>query len=191
MSPVTHFFAGWLVANSSNQLNWRERTMIVLAGVAPDFDGLGWFVEFLSAKSGQTFSWYSAYHHTLGHNLVFGLALAILGLCLASRKYMVALLVLLSFHLHLLGDLIGSRGPDGYQWPIFYWLPFSSASPWTWNGQWALDAWPNFLITGAALSLSFWLAWKRGYSPIGIFSASADSSFIEALRRRFPYHDFK
>ena len=191
MSPVTHFFAGWLVANTSSQLNRRERTMIVFAGVAPDFDGLGWFVELLKGNSEQAFSWYSTYHHTLGHNLVFGLALTILGLCLASRKYMVALLILLGFHLHLLGDLIGSRGPDGYQWPILYWLPFSSASPWTWNGQWALNAWPNFLITGTVLFLSLWLAWKRGYSPVGIFSASADRSFIEALRRRFPYYSFK
>jgi inner membrane protein len=191
MSPVTHFLASWLVANASNQLNRRERTMIVLAGVAPDLDGLGWFAEFLTGDSGDAFSWYSAYHHTLGHTMVFGLALILLGLFLTSRRYMVALLILLSFHLHLLADLAGSRGPDGYQWPIFYWLPFSSLSPWIWSGQWALNGWPNFLITATALFISFWLAWKRGFSPVGIFSASADRSFIDVLRKRFPYRDSK
>ena len=32
--------------------------------------------------------------------------------CLAKRKGMTALLVFISFHLHLLGDILGARGPD-------------------------------------------------------------------------------
>jgi hypothetical protein len=52
-----------------------------------------------------------------------------------------------------IGDLVGSRGPAGYQWPIPYLLPFSNSWHWTWKGQWALNAWPNILITIIAVSI--------------------------------------
>jgi hypothetical protein len=82
--------------------------------------------------------------------------------------------------------LAGSRGPDGDQWPIPYLLPFSHRWEWTWGGQWELNAWPNFVVMGAALALTFYLAWRRGHSPLEMFSRSADKAFVEALRRRFP-----
>jgi hypothetical protein len=98
---------------------------------------------------------------------------------------MTAGLALLSFHLHLLGDVVGARGPDGLQWPIPYLLPFSSAWEITWSGQWALNAWQNFAITGALRAFAFHFAWRRERSPIEIVSPRADAVFVEALRRRF------
>jgi inner membrane protein len=95
--------------------------------------------------------------------------------------------VFFSFHLHLLGDVVGARGPDGYQWPLVYLWPFSDKWLLTWKGQWQLDAWPNFLITMLALFFTFYLAWNRGFSPVGIFSKKADNAFVETLRNRFPY----
>jgi len=56
----------------------------------------------------------------------------------------------------------------------------------TWSGQWQLNAWPNFLITGTALALTFYLAWRRGFSPLEIVSKRADDAFIGALRNRIP-----
>ncbi len=38
--------------------------------------------------------------------------------CRPDAEARIPLLVLFSFHLHLLGDLVGARGPDGDQWPI-------------------------------------------------------------------------
>ena len=55
-----------------------------------------------------------------------------------------------------------------------------------WNGQWALNAWPNFVITGVALIITFYLAWLRGYSPLEMISVRADTAFVAALRGRFP-----
>jgi hypothetical protein len=98
-----------------------------------------------------------------------------------------AALAFLSFHLHLLGDLVGARGPDGYQWPIPYLLPFSRAWEWTWEGQWALNAWPNFALTIALLLATFFLAWKRGFSPLEILSARTDQGFVRTLRARVPH----
>jgi hypothetical protein len=98
---------------------------------------------------------------------------------------MTAFLVWISFHLHLLGDLVGARGPEGYQWPIPYLLPFSNRWQWAWRGQWALNAWPNFIITIIAITLTFFFAWKRFYSPLELISYKADRIFVETLQKRF------
>jgi hypothetical protein len=92
----------------------------------------------------------------------------------------------LSCHIHLLEDLLGSRGPEGYQWPIPYLMPFSHAGDLSWRGQWTLNAWPNFAITVALLLVTFYLAWSRGFSPLEMVSAKADTAFVAALRKRIP-----
>jgi hypothetical protein len=33
--------------------------------------------------------------------------------------------------------------------------------------------------------LTFYLAWKRGFPPLEIFSSRANQAFVDALRRRF------
>ena len=189
MNPITHFSVGWLVANTSDTLNQRERAAITLAGVAPDIDGLGIVAEVLTRNSENPLLWYSNYHHLLGHNLCFSLLLAGVGFMIATKRWLTAWLVLLSFHLHILGDLVGSRGPDGYQWPIYYLYPLTKDWQLTWQGQWELVSWQNILITLAALLWVFILARKRGCSPLKMFSAKADKVFVRALRQRFPTSD--
>ena len=66
-------------------------------------------------------------------------------------------------------------------------MPFSSAWEWTWEGQWVLNAWPNFLITFVLLLAMFYLAWQRGFSPLEMFSSPADGAFVRALRARFAH----
>jgi len=182
---VTHFLAGWLVANSAN-LDRRERAAVTLAGVIPDVDGLGLIAEIVTRNSSHPLNWWSDYHHVLGHNIGFCLLVTAMGFAMATRRWLTAVLVGLSFHLHLLGDLVGARGPDGHQWPIPYLQPFSGAWQWTWSGQWALNGWPNFVITIAALSVTFYWAWKRGYSPLEMISSRVEQVFVTALRKRFP-----
>jgi hypothetical protein len=186
MSSVTHFLVGWVVANTGG-LNRRERAAVAIAGVAPDIDSLGFIAEVLTRDSDHPLLWFSEYHHLVAHNLGFGLLVTAVSFAMATQRWKTAALALLSFHLHLLGDLVGARGPDGFQWPIHYLIPFSNAWQWTWQGQWELNAWPNFLITGAALVATLYLAWKRGYSPLEMLSTSADRAFIETLRHRFPH----
>lgn len=95
----------------------------------------------------------------------------------------------MSFHIHLFEDVLGSRGPDGYQWPIPYLAPFSSALQLAWRREWGLNAWPNVALTVALLVATFWLAWRRRYSPLEMISRKADEAFVEALRKRFPQGD--
>jgi len=79
---------------------------------------------------------------------------------------------------------VGSKGPDGY-WSVPYFLPLSRWN-WTWPGQWPLNGWQNMSLTVLLLGITLWLAWARGYSPVGLFSARADMGFVSALRGRFP-----
>jgi len=184
MSPATHFFTGWVLANSAS-LSRRERALVTLAGVVPDVDGLGIVADYFTRKSHHPLEWFSTCHHSL-HSLPFAVAVAVVSFALATQRWKTAGLAFLSFHIHLLEGLLGSRGPDGYQWPIPYFTPFSRACELSWRGQWALNAWPNFAITISLLLMTFYLAWKRGFSPLEMISLRADAGFVAALRKRIP-----
>jgi hypothetical protein len=207
MSPVTHFFAGWLLASVSpngraTTLTRREKALVVAAAVAPDIDGIGIIPELLTRNTSHPLLWFSQYHHSL-HTLAFALLCTFVAYIIAgplmgftfgpaiqgrrspSHPGLTAFLVFISFHLHLLCDLIGARGPDGDQWPIPYLKPFSNAVQLTWHGQWALNAWQNFAITGFLLLATFWIAWKYAASPLELVSQPANRTLTRTLRQRF------
>lgn len=188
MNPVTHFLIGWTVANSA-EVPRRDRALITLASVIPDLDGLGLIAEVATKDSARPLTWWSDYHHVLGHNVGFAVLVGVTVAAFGRSRLKATLLALLSFHLHLLGDLVGARGPDGHQWPIPYLLPFSNNLQLTWSEQWPLNGWPNFLLTFVLIAWALMLARKRGYSPLEIISARADRTVVETLRRRFPFPD--
>src|SRR3954453_6299709 len=119
----------------------RDRALVTIACVIPDVDGFGLIPQVLTANSAHPLMWFSLYHHSL-HTLLFAVVVAALVFAFSQHKWLTALLAFASFHLHLLEDVLGSRGPDGYQWPIPYLKPFSGFEI-SWRGQWALNAWPN------------------------------------------------
>jgi LexA-binding, inner membrane-associated putative hydrolase len=184
LSPVTHFLTGWVVSCSVPSLSVKERGLITFAGIVPDIDGLGAIPDFITRNSNHPSEWFSLYHHQL-HNLAFGLLIAGIVFVFANQRWTASLLALFSFHLHLFEDILGGRGPDGYQWPIPYLMPFSNKVQLSWKGQWALNAWPNILLTICLLLITFYLAWSTGYSPLELFSTRANEVFVTALRRRF------
>ena len=184
MNPATHLLISWTVANTAD-IPRRDRALVTLSGIIPDIDGVGIIAELLTENTATPLIWYSKYHHILGHNLGLGLILVAAVFLLSTRRWMSAFLALLAFHLHLLGDLVGSRGPDGYQWPIPYFFPFSGNWTLTWQGQWELNAWPNILVTLLILGITLYLAWKRGRSPFEMISLKADTAFVAGLRKRF------
>jgi hypothetical protein len=182
VNPATHGLVGWAVANTT-PLGRRDRAIVTIAGVAPDVDGLGILVDF--ARNDGQLDWWWALHHPLAHNLTAALLYAAIAFGLASRRLATATLAFVAYHLHLLGDLVGSRAPDGYPYPIPYLNPWNDAVQLTWSGQWGLNAWPNVLITAGLLAWTFRFAWRRGRSPLEIVSPRADGAFTRALRRRF------
>ena len=187
MNPVTHLLLGWTVANADRSLSRKERTAVTLAGLAPDLDGLGLVAEIITRGTGHELLWWTNYHHTALHNISFALLVAVIAAVSTGRRWLVALLAFVSFHIHLLGDLVGARGPENDHWPIPYLMPFSDRWQWVWDGQWELNAWPNFLLTILLLILMLYLAWRRGYSPLEMVSVRADQAFVQTLRSRFAY----
>jgi inner membrane protein len=186
MNPVTHCLMGWTWANAG-PLTRPQRAAVTFASVIPDVDGLGILVDWATASSAHPTSLYAQYHHVVGHNLL-GAAVAAVA-CAAirgPRRALCAAFGLVSFHLHLLGDLVGSRGPDGSQWEIAYLWPFSSAWQWRVSWQWELNAWPNVAITLALVAATLYLAWRRGFSLVELFSTQADAALVSTLRARFP-----
>jgi membrane-bound metal-dependent hydrolase YbcI (DUF457 family) len=186
MNVVEHFLIGWCIASIPRDLTLRERGMITFAAVAPDVDGLGMLVELPTRNTSHPLFWWTNYHHIIAHNMGAAILMTAITFVFAKRRWLTSTYAFLAFHSHIVGDVIGARGPDGYQWPIPYFLPFSREPELAWAGQWALNAWQNFVITGCALMVTLFLAWRRGYSPVRLFSPGADRAFIEALRNRFP-----
>jgi hypothetical protein len=186
MSPITHFLASWAIAEGCTQ-DRRERQWICIAGLAPDLDGLGLAVDITNDLFGRGVSqWYAVYHHFLFHGL-FG-ALVMLGMARLAgvRRWRGWLLVFFSFHMHLLCDLVGARGPEKYDiWVIYYLGPFTRMWPFSWSHQWPLNGWPNFLISIGLLGWTVTRAIQRGASPVSLFSRRWDELTVAALRQRW------
>lgn len=184
MNPVEHLLIGWAAAQIV-PLHRRDRALVTIASVIPDLDGFGALPELLTRGTSHELFWWTDYHHTLFHNLASAVVYTAVAAVIARARLRTATMSFISFHLHLAGDVIGARGPDGYQWPIPYWLPFSDKWQWSWDGQWALNAWQNFAITIPLLIFAIWLSWKSARFPLEIVSQRANDAFVGALRRRF------
>jgi inner membrane protein len=186
VNVLTHFFAGWALAQTSTT-NARDRALVTWASVLPDLDGLSIVPDLANRALGRPESdFYFRHHHLWTHGLPAATLTAAAAFLLARKKLRTALLVLLSFHLHLLCDLLGSRGPSSDDiWPIAYLAPLSSRWTVSWSGQWALNDWRNVLFSALLLVLAGALAVRRGYSPVSLFSAKADAAVVAAIRARF------
>ncbi len=184
MNPITHGLIGWALGATPSSTH-RERVLVTAAALAPDLDGLGLVAELATRASDNPVYWWSSYHHILCHNLAFAIVLSGAAAILARRRRRTAVLVFVAVHSHIVGDLIGARGPDDFQWPIPYLYPFSETPALVWEGQWYLNAWPNIVLSIGLLAWAFFVAWRSGYSPVGLLSKRADSAFVETLRARF------
>jgi hypothetical protein len=186
MAPLTHFLGSWLVASAAAD-NPRDRTLITLAGVLPDADGLGILADLAhNVTSGQapSFHYYQQYHHLLLHGWPGAVLSSLILAAFARKKPRVLLWCLVVYHLHLFCDLLGSRGPDvGDLWPICYSEPLFRHPIWFWKGQWRLDGWQNEFITLALLLATLGVAIKRGFSFAEVVSGRGDAVFVNVLQR--------
>lgn len=183
MSPGSHLLASWLLANSF-KLAHRERRIITLCGLAPDLDGVGWVLDRVNQWRGTSSDYFFLWHHQVGHNLLASLIIALVASALAhTHKRLVFGLAVLVVHLHLVCDLIGSKGPDGYHWPIPWLMPFNRNLVWVWSGQWELHAWQNSAITLLMLAVACVLGWKQRYSFVEVLSLKLDRAFFQMLTR--------
>ncbi|MDR2186805.1 MAG: metal-dependent hydrolase [Azonexus sp.] len=186
MSPITHFLVGW-VGGERFVPSLRDKGLIALAGVLPDVDGLGIVVDFTTRRLGWApTDFYQTYHHMLAHGLPAALLIAVAAAAFARCKLAVLLLAFAAVHLHLLCDIAGSRGTTAADvWPIYYLAPFSLTPEILWSGQWPLVGWQNTLITVVLLLTVLRVSARRGYSPLGLFSARGDAALAAVMRRWF------
>ena len=118
------------------------------------------------------------------HGLWGALVVTAALVCFARRRGRVAILALLVYHLHLLCDYAGSRGPDPVdKWPIFYFAPLSQRPMWIWKYQWPLFGWQNGVISIALFVWAMAMTLQRGDSIVGVFNRRADAVFVGTLRR--------
>jgi len=134
VNPVTHLLAGWILTQAESAHGTaRKRAIITLVGVAPDLDGLGIIPELLTSNSSHPLVWFSEYHYILRHNIAADAASTSVAYFFSGRSLKNTFLACASFHLHLLCDVMGARGPGGYQWPVPYLLPFTNAGDIAWS----------------------------------------------------------
>jgi len=183
LSPITHFLASWELA-CALRTSQRDRALLTWAGLFPDLDGAGLLLDVAALATGHpSAGFYGAYHHFVLHGAFGQLVLLAVCMPLAESRLRTALGLLMVFHLHLLLDLLGSRGPSpDAVWPLYYLGPFSREMVWQWSGQWALNAWPNVLLSLALLAAALRRTVVHGVSPTRLFGNTVDTAFVTTLK---------
>ena len=183
MNPITHFMASWTLAEACAE-NRRERLWICLAGLAPDLDGLGVIVDIANQLLGRERTYYFfTYHHFFFHGLFGALIVTAIARLAGVSRLKALALVFFSFHLHLLCDFVGARGPTRDDlWVIHYLGPFTYKGTYWWTHQWPLNGWQNMLVSVFLLAWITFRAVHRGASPVVLFSERTNEIVDATLR---------
>jgi hypothetical protein len=164
---LTHIAMSWALAHLAG-LSRRDRGLVVLATIVPDFDGIG--ILWSDAV-------YEVAHRVIGHGIVAALAIVALAAAFAERRLVTAVLAAVSFHVHLFVDVVGTGGA-----PIQYFWPFSDRVLW-WSGHWSLGSWQNAVVTAGTAAAVLWIAWRHGRTPFEHVSLRVDRAVVGRLRR--------
>jgi len=173
MHPPTHAMIGWLTGCSLEHR--RDRVLVTAASLVPDIDGL-------VILGGEAL--YGRWHHTFGHNLFAGLAFAAGAAAIARHRAKTAALVLVSFHGHLLCDLLGSGSGWGIPW-LWPWSPHD----WVFEPplQWELVSWQNILTTVLCIAAIAVVGARTGRTIVEVVSVRADAAVVEVMQRRLAW----
>ena len=121
---------------------------------------------------------YVAYHHVLGHNLLFGVVSSAVLAVFSTQRSKVLWLYLALFHLHLVLDYFGS-GPG---WGIHYFWPFSRdeiLNP----RAWAFVSWQNICAAGFFLLWTIVIIFQRKRTPLEFIMPSLDRQIVQVCNR--------
>lgn len=175
MTPGAHLVLSWL-SSVNIVTDSRERRIVTYAGLSPDLDGIGLIADKLTGET----TYYEQFHHYIGHCGVAALIVPLIAMYFAKiEKLRVLFLSFFVFHVHILCDIVGSKGSDGYQWPIYYLYPFDASFELTWSGQWELNAWQNSVIMATSLGACLYIAAKRRYSFMEVFGKRFDKEVFK------------
>jgi hypothetical protein len=182
---VTHLLVGWTVAEHTVKSH-RDRALVAWASVVPDIDGIGLIVDWITRAFGHNWGLYEQFHRVALHGVPGAVLCTLLFAMLADDRRRAAAWVFVSYHLHLVGDILGSRGsgPTDF-WPLHYLMPVSDTATILWTGQWPLTSWQNTTLTIVLMAHVMALAVRRGRSPVILFSRRADESVVAVLQARW------
>ena len=186
MSPITHLLVGWTTLERTQPTD-RDKTLVVLAGLAPDLDGLGIIVDFATRTFGLAeTNYYQEFHRVYGHGLPAAVVIGAVVAGMAASRWRAAMGAFIAVHLHFVCDILGSRGKGEEDiWGIAYLSPLADKPVFEWSGQWELISWQNTLVTVVLLAWMFARAIRTGYTPLRLVSKVADAKVVAALRKRF------
>ena len=179
MAPQQHLILSWVLANLNYERR-RDRIITTLCGIIPDFDGLGLILDKITRNG--AYDYYYAWHRTAGHNFFTGIILALAVYFICGRKFLPAIIAIITYCVHLFCDLAGSAGPDGSIWPIRLFWPFSQHETFV-RWQWGLNSWQNILITAIFVMIMLTIAAKKNRSFLEIFSERIDKYCINLIKR--------
>jgi inner membrane protein len=163
----THILSGWVVANLplfAARFSPRERLFCMIAAGVADFDGVGFFF-------GEEVYW--RFHHVLGHNVFFGLAISVAMAAFSGPRLLAFVAYLALFHLHLLLDYYGS----GIGWKIHYLWPIDERGFKT-DDAWPLSSWQNYLAFVALAVSTAGIAWRKRRSPLELLLPRFEAKFF-------------
>ncbi|WP_221892300.1 metal-dependent hydrolase [Teredinibacter haidensis] len=184
ISPVAHLLISWPVSYALfKDTTKRERIILSVSGLSPDIDGFGLVVDFSTKILGVSTNYWSHFHHNL-HSLPFGIFVAVISMFFAKgRRVLIGCGSLLLFHIHLLCDLVGSKGSNGYQWPIPYLSPLHSGVNLSVSWQWELNAWQNILIAFIFSAINYSLIKIKRESPFELVSSRINNVVVSLVKR--------
>ncbi len=173
MHLESHAGLGWLIGVLPAGSDRRLRAWCVTAAVLPDVDA----VSFLFGPVA-----YGDYHHTFGHNVFLGAAVAGLAAWFhrdrdRARCALAAGLVAVSFALHLLADMKLSA------YAVYLFWPFSREG-YEFRPNLGIGAPINIGLVYGSFALATVLAAWRGVSPLEFISPRLDAIVLGVFRRR-------
>jgi hypothetical protein len=141
----------------------------MLAATLADVDGLG-------ILFGQRY--YHQFHHALGHNLFFAIALSAVLAAFSPKRPLSFLLYLALAHVHLVLDYFGS----GPLWKIRYLWPASDFF-FEFDGAWEFFSWQNLSVFALFLVWTILIALRAGRTPLEAVMPHLDGQIVNALRK--------
>lgn len=170
MHVEAHLACGWLIANASGLQSRRDRVLITLSAVAADADGLTYFFGVPA---------YATWHHVGGHNIFAAALVVLLAAALAARArwWVMALLALLGFATHWVGDYFLSGWALQTFWPV-------SDSEVMFRPRIGLDHPINIALSYASILFMAASAWIFGRTPLEFIWPRLDALLVSMTRRR-------
>lgn len=179
MTIGAHLLISWLTTVEVLK-DRRERVVTTLAGVAPDLDGLGIISDMITG----TTNYYAEYHHYLGHSIFSATLFASIAMLFSKTQHLrVWILSFLVVHLHILCDVIGSKAPDGFHYPIYYFSPINSDFSLIWEYQWELNSWQNQIIFVSLLGVSFFYLKRKRITFLEVISSRLNEVAYKMINR--------